>query len=78
MQCISQRIAWENIDLEDIWFTTDSEENPNNTPRQDPCISPENKNQPQSKTHVQQGLDREEVFASEWHECPISKEVCNT
>ena len=53
VKCSSQKGTPENIELKDTWLTPYLEEYPNRTPRYDPNIAPENKNQPKSKPYVQ-------------------------
>ena len=41
---ISQSSAPDNIDLKDIWFTPDLEEDPSESPSHEPSVAPENNN----------------------------------
>ena len=56
VQDSSQRIASENIDLKDTWFTPDLLEDPRENPRHEPSVAPENNNKTltlsQSKPHM--------------------------
>ena len=44
VQCSSQIISPENIDLKDTWFTPDLEEDPRKTPIHEPSVAPDNNN----------------------------------